>query len=106
MKRDKKKGAVAKVFSPEALLKRRIRAHFKKLGFAKADDGSLIRPSTEKNDVRRVHSGQRAERLFSGESFLVRALPRTLPHFADGNEIDPAKIKLRLVRVYSDTREA
>jgi Domain of unknown function (DUF4338)/Domain of unknown function (DUF1998) len=106
MKRDKKKGAVAKVFSPEALLKRRIRAHFKKLGFAKADDGSLIRPSTEKNDVRRLHSGQRAERLFSGESFLVRALPRTLPHFADGNEIDPAKIKLRLVRVYSDTREA
>ena len=106
MRSNKKRGGVAKIFSPEALLKRRIRAHFKKLGFVKAHDGSLIRPGTEKNDVRRLHSSQRAERLRSGETFLARALPRTLPHFADGNEIDPAKVQLGLIRVYSDTREA
>ena len=99
-------GSVARVFSPEALLKRRIRAHFKKLGFTKGSDGSLQLPGVDKEDVRRLHSGQRAERLKSSAAFLSCALPRTLPHFADGAEIDPSKIKLRLIRVHSDTAEA
>jgi hypothetical protein len=99
-------GTVARLFSPEALLKRRIRAHFKKLGFSRAADGSLTLPGAEKDDVRQLHSGQRAERLSAGENFLSRALPKALPHFADGAEIDPAKIRLCLVRVYSDTLEA
>jgi hypothetical protein len=94
------------VFSPEALLKRRIRAHFKKLGFTRAGDGSLQLPGAGKQDVRQLHSGQRAERLSSSAEFLSRVLPRVLPHFADGAEIDPSKIKLRLIRVYSDTVEA
>jgi hypothetical protein len=102
----KRTGSVARVFSPEALLKRRIRAHFKKLGFTKATDGSLQLPGADKQDVRQLHSGQRAERLRSSAEFLSRALPRTLPHFADGAEIDPSKIKLCLIRVHSDTPEA
>jgi hypothetical protein len=101
-----KTGVVARVFSPEALLKRRIRAHFAKLGFTRADDGTLVLPGADKEHVRRLHSGQRAERLKSGGDFLARALPKALPYFADGREIDPAKIRLRLIRVYSDTLEA
>ena len=99
-------GSVARVFSPEALLKRRIRAHFKKLGFTKAADGSLQLPGVDKQDVRQLHSGQRAQRLDSSAAFLARALPRALPHFANGEEIDPSRIRLRLIRVHSDTAEA
>ena len=97
---------MATAFSPEALLKRRIRAHFTKLGFTKASDGTLKLPGIDKHDVRRLHSGQRAERLNSGADFLSRALPKTLPHFADGMEVDPTRIRLRLIRVYSKTAEA
>jgi hypothetical protein len=102
----KKPGTVARPFSPEALLKRRIRAHFKKLGFARANDGTLELPGVEKDDVRKLHSGQRAERLNAGSRFITRALPKILPHFADGAEIDPSKIQLCLIRVHSDTPEA
>jgi hypothetical protein len=69
----KKTGAVARAFSPEALLKRRIRAHFTKLGFTRANDGTLKLPGTDKHDVRRLHSDQRAERLILGANFLSRA---------------------------------
>jgi hypothetical protein len=86
----KKNGTLVKAFSPEAKLKRRIRAHFTKLGFARADDGALVLPGTAKQDIRQLHSGQRAERLRFSENFLLHALPKTLPHFADGAEIDPS----------------
>jgi hypothetical protein len=102
----KKNSNVTKLFNPDAKLKRRIRAHFSKLGFARAADGTLVLPGDSKDDVRQLHSEQRAERLKVNRDFLVRALPKTLSHFADGIEIDPSKIELRLVRVYSDTLEA
>jgi hypothetical protein len=102
----KKNGAVAKAFSPEAKLKRRIRAHFTKLGFARADDGTLLLPGVGKDDIRQLHSGQRAERLKLNADFLLRALPKALPHFANGSEIEASKIQLRLIRVRSDTPEA
>ena len=47
-------GAVAQAFSPEAKLKRRIRAHFTKLGFTGADDGTLVLPGDGKHDVRQL----------------------------------------------------
>ena len=102
----KKKTAVAKAFSPEAKLKRAIRRHFTKLGFAKAIDGTLVLPGEGKDDVRRLHSGQRTEKLLAGSAFVERVAEKMLPHFADGAEIDPARIRLRLVRVRSDTRES
>lgn len=102
----KKGGAVARVFSPEAKLKRSIRAHFTKLGFAKANDGTLVLPGTGKDIVRQLHAGQRIERLRDSEKFLARALPKAIPHFANGSEIDPAKIRLRLVRVHSETEDS
>jgi uncharacterized protein DUF4338 len=100
-----KKGSIAKLFSPEAKLKRNIRRHFTKLGFAKAADGTLILPGEGKEVVRCLHRDQRAEKLAANAGFLDRALTKLLPHFADGSEIDPSRIKLRLVRVASDTVE-
>lgn len=98
-----KKPGVARVFSPEAKLKRAVRAHFTKLGFAKGPDGALVLPDETKEVVRQLHSEQRLDKLASNKAFLERCQKFLLPHFANGAEIDPNKIKLRLKRVVSDT---
>lgn len=100
------KKAVVRAFSPEAKLKRAIRRHFTRLGFERATDGTLVLPGTGKDVVRSLHSGQRAEKLDAGRAFLERSAETLLPWFANGSEIEPASIRLRLVRVRSDTREA
>ena len=101
-----KKPAVAKVFSPEANLKRAIRRHFTALGFEKADDGTLILPGIGKDVIRHLHGDQRSEKLESGKAFLDRVSAKLLPHFADGTEIDPRRIRLTLRRVRSGTQES
>jgi hypothetical protein len=93
------KSSVARPFTPEAQLKRSIRAHFTRLGFTKANDGTLVLPGTGKDVVRTLHSSQRAERLEGCAKFLKRVSKSALPHFANGDEIDPSKIRLRLIRV-------
>jgi hypothetical protein len=97
---------VARPFTPDALLKRSIRTHFTRLGFTKANDGTLILPGSGKDVVRRIHGSQRLDRLESSLLFIARAAAIALPHFANGSEIDPTKIQLKLIRVRSDTKEA
>lgn len=99
-------GGVARPFSPEAALKRALRAHLRNLGFTKDESGDLVLPGVGKEMIRKMHRGQRREKLAAAQSFLARALPRCLPHFADGAEVNPAKIALRLKLVRSDTPEA
>lgn len=100
------KGVVARPFDKEAALKRAIRRHFKILGFTKNSEGELVLPGEGKAIVRQLHRAQRRERLQSGQAFLERALPKALPYFADGCEIDPNRITLALRPVKSETREA
>ena len=102
----KKKSNVARPFTPEAKLKRSIRAHFKELGFTKAQDGTLVLPGTGKDIVRKLHGSQCAERLSHSAAFVERESARALVHFADGAEIDPAKIQLKLIRVESGTKNS
>lgn len=97
---------IAKPFSPEAALKRSLRAHLRQLGFTKDEAGELVLPGVGKDMIRRMHRGQRRERLAAAQPFLARALERALPSFADGDEIDPAKIRLRLRLIKSDTPES
>jgi hypothetical protein len=99
-------GGVARPFSPEAALKRALRSHLRTLGFSKDEAGELVLPGAGKDMVRKMHRGQRRERLAASKNFLARALPRCLPYFADGSELDPAAISLRLRAVRSGTREA
>ena len=99
-------GTVARPFSPEAALKRALRAHLRNLGFTKNEDGELVLPGVGKETIRKMHRGQRRERLIAAQDFLTRALPRCLPSFADGTEIDPNNIRLRLRAVRSETIEA
>ncbi|HVR55652.1 MAG TPA: Druantia anti-phage system protein DruA [Pseudolabrys sp.] len=105
-KKKNKKSNVARPFTPEAKLKRSIRAHFKALGFTKAQDGTLVLPGSGKEIVRKLHGSQRAERLDQSAAFLKRTSAKAILHFANGAEIDPTKIQLKLIRVESDTKNA
>src|SRR6266404_2348957 len=97
---------VAKAFTADAKLKRKIRRHFTSLGFTKANDGTLILPGSGKDVIRKLHTGQRSERLDGSSAFLARAMPTLLQHFADGDEIDPAKIKFCLVRIEAGSEDS
>ena len=99
-------GAIARAFTPEAKLKRKIRSHFTHLGFAKRPDGTLILPDSDKESVRQLHRVQRDERVRAADRLLKEFLPEALPYFADGIEIDPSKIDLTLVRVEAETFES
>ena len=97
---------IAKPFTPEAKLKRRIRRHFTSLGFVRGPNGTLDPPGTSKRLIRNLHGGQRKERLIESASFLRKALPLVIKYFANGDEIEPANIRLRLKRVEAGTKEA
>jgi len=96
-------GVLAPAFMPEAKLKRAIREHFTNLGFTKDQDGSLQLPGHTKDIVRQLHTGQRKEKLAANTRFVEQSVPKLLGHFANGAEIDPALIKLALVRVKTGT---
>lgn len=99
-------GGVAQPFSAEAALKRAIRSHLRNLGFTKDEAGDLVLPGVGKDMIRKMHRGQRRERLIASQNFLARALPKAMPFFADGDEIDPRRVALRLRVVRSDTLES
>ncbi len=88
----KKKSAVVSAFTPEAILKRKIRAHLRKLGFDKGKHGELRPPSSSKESVRALHSEQRKALLRSERRFVQEAYPRLKKYLAEGCEIDPAKV--------------
>lgn len=98
-----KSPAVAPAFMPDAMLKRAIREHFTKLGFTKGPDGTLQLPGQGKEIVRKLHGGQRADKIAANADFLKRVQEKLIFHFADGAEIDPSKISLTLKRVQSNT---
>ena len=99
-------GIVARPFDKEAALKRAIRRHFKALGFSKNADGELMLPGEGKTVVRQLHRAQRRDRLQSAQPFLERALPKALPSFAEGSELEVNRIRLALRVVKSNTLEA
>lgn len=98
-----KKSVVISAFTPEANLRRKIRAHLHKLGFERTGRGALKPPSSSKQTIRALHQEQRKSILNRQRSFLSTALPALSKHFADGHEIDPSKVLPRLELVESDT---
>lgn len=102
----KKGGAVLRLLTPEARLKREVRQQLRLLGFKKGKNGVLLALGQSKDSVRQLHSEQRAEKLRTNALFLERNTEKLLGSFADGDEIDPRRIRLTLRRVRSDTREA
>lgn len=101
-----KKARVAQPFSAEATLKRALRDHLRTLGFTKNEAGDLVLPGGGKEVVKNLHRSQWREKMAAAQPLLARALPRALPHFANGEEINPTKIRFRLILVKSGTAEA
>ncbi len=99
----KKKSVVISAFTLEAKLKRKIRAHLRKLGFERSQGGALKPPSSSKEAVRALHQEQRKAILKSQRRFLAEALPQLSKHFANGDEIDPRKVLPRLEIVEAGT---
>ena len=98
--------SVARVFTPEAKLKRKIRSHFTRLGFSKSADGTLVLPDTCKDSVRSLHRAQRNDRVRQSDKLVRDVLPTAIDKFANGSEIDPTKIRFEIERVDAGTFES
>jgi hypothetical protein len=99
----KKKRAVVSVLTLEANLKRKVRSHLRRLGFATANEGAIKPPSLAKEGIRALHQEQRRSGLTSQKAFVLSALPKLIKHFADGSEVDPENIRPRLELVDAHT---
>lgn len=98
-----KKGQVISLPSEEARLKRKVRAHFKQLGFLKAPDGTLIPPNLDKQSYRDMHAHQRNSRLEDNQAWIAIRSTRFIRHFASGSELDIGLIRPRIELVHSGT---
>lgn len=107
-KKEKEKGdgKVISLLTREALLKRKIRRHLKRVGFRYSDDGVLYLPADSKEAIRAAHQMQRTERSAKQSDFLKLRFPCLSEHFATGGEIHPERVRPRLERVRSGTWQA
>lgn len=99
----KSKSTVVAAFTPEAVLKRKIRAHLRKLGFQRGPVGALVPPSTSKETIRALHQAQRKSGLKAERAFVKRTIKELEHHFAEGSEIDPNQIKPTLELIEAGT---
>ncbi len=90
------KRAVIALRAREASLKRKLRAHFKRLGFQRNPDGTLLAQSLSKDAYRDAHSHQRVQKLAANDAWLQRSAPTLIKYFASGAEVEPARISPRL----------
>src|SRR6185437_8022957 len=102
----RKRPAVVAAFSDDAVLKRKIRLHLKKLGFERADDGSLRPPSCDKQTVRDLHADQRRVVLQDHRAFVQDQFPTLKNYFAEGKDIVPDLVCPELELIKSDTWQA
>jgi hypothetical protein len=92
--------------TPEARLKKKLRAHLTRLGFVKEADGALRLPIGGKDVIRTLHRKQRSDRLDANKTFLATAWKKLSHHFAAGSEVVPDQIKLRLQLIDGETWES
>jgi len=59
-----------------------------------------------KEVIRALHGPQREDRLRANRGFLTERCPGLFKHFAEGSEVDPAKISPVLQRIASETWES
>jgi hypothetical protein len=87
----------------EASLKRRLRAHFRELGFQRDASGLLCNGDRTKESYRRAHHVQRAAKLHKDREFLRDANRNFLQFLASGSEVLPERISPRLELIDAGT---
>lgn len=98
-----KKAPVIALPGDAVRLKRKVRAHFKRLGFLKAPDGSLMPPKLDKQGYRDMHAHQRDTRLDANRRWIADRSTGLLQHFASGAELVVERIRPRIELVRSGT---
>ena len=96
-------GTIVKALTPEARLKRRLRAHLKALGFTHAEEGGLELASESKETFRSLHRKHWEERLNEHRASVNYWWPRLSNYFAHGHDVNPTLISPRLELVQSDS---
>jgi hypothetical protein len=97
---------VLPLLTTEARIKRGLRRHLRRLGFARTASGELAPPADSKDSLRALHSVQRNERLRRERRFVQDQWGRLCGYFADGNDVDPRRIQPRLELVQAKTWQA
>lgn len=98
-----KKNAVVNIHGREARLIRKIRRHFKDLGFTKGPDGTLVPPGFDKETYRQMHSHQRAAKLAENKMWIDAHSGKLINYFASGDDLNVEKILPRLEVVKANT---
>ena len=96
-------GLVIALPGNEARLKRKLRAHFKRLGFLKAPNGTLLPPNLDKQSYRDMHAHQRDSHLDANRAWIADRAGQLIRHFASGANLDVARITPRIEVVRSGT---
>lgn len=86
-----------------ARLKRALREHFKELGFTRGPNGEFLPPQGGKDTYRRLHEGQRRDKLKLHGDFLASKAPQLMQYFADGGDVVPERISPKLEVVEAQT---
>ena len=95
--------SVVNVSSREAILKRKLRRHLRAIGFSKSRNGELKIDGEGKEIVRSLHRVQREDRIKENKDFLATRAPKIFHHFANGRDVDAAKISPFIERISSGT---
>lgn len=106
MTKKQSKGKIIQVQTREALLKRKVRRHLKRVGFKRDENGDLLLSANSKEAIRAAHQLQRTERSTKQKDFLKANFPRLSQYFATGAEIEPAAVEPSLERVITGSWQA
>lgn len=106
LRKPRKKSATIVRLAPEDRLKRKLQEHLSALGFVEDESGAVRLPGESKEVVRSLHRKQRYDRLKESCAFLERAWPALSDKFAEGAQVDPRHVRLRLQRIEAATWES
>lgn len=88
------------------LLHQMIHERLLDLGFTKNCKGYFVEGEISKQRIRDLHSMHRQEVLDQNKSFIATCRPELFKNFANGWEVDPARINPELIEVKADTTES
>jgi len=87
-------------------LRRAIHASLKAQGFTVAKDRVSFRQKNDKRSIRKRHEHAVAKKAELANPALARHEAKLLKYIASGHELDPARIKPKLVQVQPDTEHS
>lgn len=93
-------------YRTKADLRRQVLEELRRIGFDPTRGRIAANGSLTKEEIRALHSRQRADLLVREQKFIREWQDRAIAHFANGDEVDPALICPRVVRVRTDEQVA